>query len=116
MNQKICLPGPRLQEKQRVSPPDSSFISRAIWFTAGLGILIVAIGLLITVLFLTTHKIRVSQSGREFLASSIYAAMIAPISAVVLNWVAHRYSDKFPRLVFLFLALAQTATDGGYCA
>ena len=115
MNEKICLPGPRLQEKQSESPPDSSFVSRAIWFTAGLGILIITIGLLITVLFLTTHKIGLSQSGKEFLASSIYAAMIAPISAVVLNWVAHRYLDKFPRLVFLFIALAQTATAAVGC-
>jgi LytS/YehU family sensor histidine kinase len=115
MNEKICLPGPRLQEKQSESPPDSSFVSRAIWFTAGLGILIITIGLLITVLFLTTHKIGLSQSGKEFLASSIYAAMIAPISAVVLNWVDHRYLDKFPRLVFLFIALAQTATAAVGC-
>ena len=33
----------------------------------------------------------------------------------MLNWVAHRFSDKFPRLVFLFIALAQSAAAAVGC-
>ena len=110
MNKKVRLPDPRLHEKHRPAAPYSAFVSRAIWFTAGLAMLIVCSALLITLLFLTTHKIQLSQTGRQFLATSIYAAMIAPPSAVVLNWVAHRYTEKHPRLVFVFLAVAQAAT------
>jgi hypothetical protein len=115
MNKKVCLPGPGLPEKQGASSNYFKFASKAIWSTASLLILIVASALLITLLFLTTHKIPLSQTGRQFFAVSIYASMITPPSVVVLNWVAHRYTDKYPRLVFVFLALAQAATATAGC-
>ncbi|MGA2652648.1 MAG: histidine kinase [Terracidiphilus sp.] len=115
MNNKVCLPGARDSARQEPSSPYSQFVTKAIWGTAGLVILVVGCALLITVLFLTTHKIRLSQTGKEFLATSIYAAMIAPPSALVLTWVAHRYTDKYPRLVFVFLAVAQAATATAGC-
>jgi signal transduction histidine kinase len=115
MNKKICAPEPDLTANKTRSASYSTFVSKAIWFTAGAVALVVGIALLITVLFLTTHKIPLSQTGREFFAASIYAAMIAPPSAVVLNWVAHRYTDRFPRMVFLFIALAQAGTVAVGC-
>jgi sensor histidine kinase YesM len=90
-------------------------VSKAIWSTAGLTALVVGTALLITVLFLTTHKIRLSQTGREFFATSIYAAMITPLSVVLLNWVAHRYTNRYPRLVFAFLAVAQASAATAGC-
>ena len=109
-----CNPEPDFPKDGRSSSPYPTLVSKALWTTAGLGALIVGIALLITVLFLATRKIELSQSGREFLSSSIYAAMIAPLSAIVLTWVAHRYTDKYLRGVFVILAIAQTgvATTG----
>ena len=115
MKKKVCLPGPGLPEKQGASSTYFRFASKAIWSTAALLNLILVSALLITLLFLTTHKIQLSQTGRQFFAVSIYAAMIAPPSSVVLNWVAHGYTDKYPRLVFVFLALAQAATATAGC-
>jgi sensor histidine kinase YesM len=93
--------------KQTLYP---ALVSRAIWFVIGIAVLVVSSALIVTLLLVTTHHTRLSQTGIEFLVSGIYAAVIAPPSAIVLNWVGHRYTERFPRAIFLILAFAQTTT------
>jgi len=76
---------------------------RIIWVT-------LATALLCTVLFLTTHRTRLSETWTEFLSAAIYCASITPLSFFFLNWVSHRYTDEYPRLVVLMQALVQAAT------
>jgi two-component system, LytTR family, sensor histidine kinase AlgZ len=89
----------------------ASSLFRIIWFTLGTA-------LLVTLLFLTTHRTQLSETWSELLAAAIYCAAIVPPSFFSLNWVSHRYTDRFPRLVILFQALIQltAATAGCFVA
>ena len=96
-------PMPNLPENRMQSQGYAAFLFKAIWITVGSA-------LLITVLFLTLSRIRLSESGKEFLVVVIYSAMIAPPSFLLLSWVSHRYTVRYPRLVILMQALIQACT------
>jgi sensor histidine kinase YesM len=82
--------------------------------------LAIAVGcaLLVAALLLSLGKSRLSDSGRTLLIAFIYCACIAPPSIVALTRVAHRYSERFPRIVVLIQAAAQisTAVAGTFAA
>ncbi len=71
--------------------------------------------LLIVLLFLSLGRTRLSETGREILIAFIYSALIAFPSIVVLTRIAHRYSDRFPRLVVPMQAMAQICTALAGC-
>jgi sensor histidine kinase YesM len=77
---------------------------------------LIAIG--IAVFLLVVQHERFSDSGRKFLDSMIYATMIGVPSAIALNWVGFRYTQRFPRLILLIntIVLLGTATVGSLAA
>jgi two-component system, LytTR family, sensor histidine kinase AlgZ len=52
----------------------------------------------------------------KFLSSFVYAVLIGFPTALCLNWVGFRYTDRFPRLIFLFhtAVLLSIATAGSF--
>jgi len=102
-NQRMPSSGETVQE----SGGYRSMLFRAIW-------MIVAVSLLITLIFLTTSRTQLSQTWVEFLCAAIYSAVIVPPSIFFLTWVSHRYTERFPRLVFFMQAMIQScaATAG----
>ncbi len=85
----------------------ASFLVRVIWAVAGPT-------LLIFLIFLSSGRIRLSQSVIEIVGAFVYSTMIAPPSVLLLSWMGHHYSKKYPRLVYLMYAptLVCTATLG----
>jgi sensor histidine kinase YesM len=86
-------------------------ILRLLWIVPAATILCLA-------LFLSIGHTRLRESGVEVIIILVYSLLIAPASAVSCNWVGHRFSDGFPRLVTLFYAIALlcTATAGTLAA
>jgi len=72
------------------------------------------ISLGIAVFLLVVQHARLSEAGGKFLSSMVYALVIGIPSAILLNWVGFRYTERFPRLVVLInsLVLLGTATLG----
>ena len=72
-----------------------------------------AIAVVIAILILVIGHAR-SQIGAKFLSSFIYAMLIGFPTAFSLNWIGFRYTERFPRLIFLiFIAvLIAIATCG----
>lgn len=66
---------------------------RELWF-----IPLIAIVIAILILVIERAQARILT---KFVSSFIYAMLIGFPSALTLNWVGFRYSDRFPRLVFL---------------
>jgi sensor histidine kinase YesM len=107
----ICEPGPILPKTTpSVSPSRAStlFLLRALWIVAGSTFLIV-------LLFLSTGKIRLQETGREVFGSFVYAAFIGLPSIVLLTWVSHRYTGRYPRLIILMQALILVCTATAGC-
>ena len=77
---------------------------------------LIAVG--VGVLLLVVQHARFSESGRKFLASMVYATVIGMPSAIALNWVGFRYTERFPRLILLIniVVLLCTATAGSLAA
>jgi sensor histidine kinase YesM len=52
----------------------------------------------------------------KFLSSFVYAVLIGFPTALLLNWVGFRYTERFPRLIFLFhtAVLLSIATAGSF--
>ncbi|MGA7340277.1 MAG: histidine kinase [Terracidiphilus sp.] len=100
-----CKPGSA--EVRQASNAYRSFFLRAVWIVSGATLLIVLI-------FLSSGRIRLSQSGNQLVGTFVYSAAIAIPSMLLLNWIGHRFSGAFPRLVILLhaLALVATATAG----
>jgi sensor histidine kinase YesM len=76
------------------------------------GIPLVAI--VIAVFLLVVQHEHFSQGGRKFLATVVYSVVIGLPSAVLLNVVGFRYTERFPRLILLMntAVLLVTATVG----
>jgi len=110
MKDQTCSPIANLPEK-RGTATDSfgSLIVRAIWTILGAT-------LAIFLIFLSTGHIRLSRIGSQIVGMLVYTTLIAVPSIVLLNWVGHRYSKKFPRVIVLAyaLVLACTATAGTF--
>ncbi len=73
-----------------------------------------AIAVVVAILILVIEHSRLSEVGGRFLNSFIYALLIGFPSALLLNWIGFRYTDRFPRSVFVIhtAALLCTASAG----
>lgn len=82
-----------------------------LWF---MPLLAVGIGLFL----LVVQHAHFSQAGRRLVYSILYAMVIGVPSAIVLNWIGFRYTERFPRLVMLIntAALLVTGTVGALAA
>ena len=104
MNQEtgqFALKGQRLSS--RVGPT----IVKLIWIVPGVAVLCLAI-------FLALGRTKLSESGVELVVTFIYSALIGLPSALLLTFVSFRYSQRFPRMIFVLdtLVLLTTATCG----
>ncbi len=57
--------------------------------------------IVIGVFLLVVQHARLSEAGHKFLASTVYSVVIGMPSAILLNWVGFRYTERFPRVVVL---------------
>jgi len=73
-----------------------------------------AIAVVITILIVVIEHTHLSHIGTQFLGSFIYSMLIGLPTALALNWIGFRYTNQFPRLVFvIYIAvLTTTATCG----
>lgn len=91
-------------------------IARSIWrgvLRACLWIVPI-MAIVIGVFLLVVQHARLSEAGHKFLASTVYSVVIGMPSAILLNWVGFRYTERFPRVVVLInsAVLLCTATMG----
>jgi sensor histidine kinase YesM len=77
-----------------------------------------AVAVFIVVLFLTLGQTHLSETGRKLIFALIYSALIGIPSAMLLNWLGHRYSARLGRWVFVLqtLLLVVTGTVGSLAA
>ncbi len=70
--------------------------------------------MVVAIFFLVIEHARLSHIGARFLASFIYAMLIGFPTALSLNWIGFRYTERFPRFIFVIYiaALFATATCG----
>jgi sensor histidine kinase YesM len=74
-------------------------------------LLIAAVVALICIaIFVSVGTVRLSQAGVHLALSLVYSIFIALPSMLLLNWIGFRYTERFPRLVFLFYAIALLAS------
>jgi sensor histidine kinase YesM len=104
-------PTPIPRENRRQTSIYASFLIRAF-------LIISASALLIFLIFLSSGHTRLSQSGTEIVGAFTYSAAIALPSILILTWLSHRYTEKYPRLIILLqsLTLVCTATAGTFAA
>jgi sensor histidine kinase YesM len=110
MNDRDCSPIANPPEKRRiVTDSFGSLLVRAIWIILGAT-------LVIFLIFLSTGHIRLSRIGSQVVGMLVYSTVIGIPSIVLLPRIGHRYSQRFPRAIVLFyaLALACTATAGTF--
>lgn len=84
-----------------------SVLGRLIW-------IIPAVALFCVVIFLALGHTKFSQSGMALVITFIYSVFIGTPSALLLPLVNHRYTERNPRLIFVFdiAVLLGTATVG----
>jgi len=66
---------------------------------------VLCITLLVFLIFLSSGRIKLSQSGIEIAGSFVYSTAIGFPSMVLLTWISHRYSARHPRLIVLAQAM-----------
>jgi len=71
--------------------------------------------LIIAVLLLSLGRMHLTGSGTHILFAFVYTSFIALPSMFVLNWIGHRFTGSYPRLVYLFHALALLCTSTVGC-
>ena len=100
---------PTSANRSRVIPSYGPFLTRAVWIVSGAT-------LVILLLFLSSGRIRLSQIGAQIVGDFTYSALIAVPSIFILTRVSLRYTNRFPRLIFLIqaLVLVCTATAGTF--
>jgi sensor histidine kinase YesM len=88
-----------------VRSPNSfgALVIRAAWIIASATVLIFLI-------FLSSGRIQLSQSGVEIVGAFVYSTMIGLPSMALLNWMGHRFSKEYPRLIYLMYAMAMVCT------
>jgi len=112
MNNKVCpTPSSIADDRQSTSNGVASLIVRSIGT-------ILAVTLLIFLIFLSTRQIRFSRMGGQIVAMFVYSSFIGIPCIVVLNWVSHRFNEKYPRAIIavhalLLVSLATTGTLAG---
>jgi sensor histidine kinase YesM len=72
------------------------------------------VALICLALFLSMGHIKSSQSGTHLAVALVYSVLISVPSMFLLHLVGNRYSDKYPRMVYLFYSsvLLVTASFG----
>ena len=60
-----------------------------------------AVALVVAILILVIEHARFSEFGGKFLSSFLYALLIGFPSAILLNWIGFRYTERFPRFIFV---------------
>jgi sensor histidine kinase YesM len=111
-----------MKHENRQSPPSARASYRLesgiVRTTLKLLWIVPAVTLLCLALFLSMGQTKLSESGIEVVTILVYSLLIGPASAALCSWVGHGLSDRFPRLVTLFYALALlcTATAGTLAA
>ena len=80
-----------------------ALVVRAVWIVA-------SATLFIFLIFLSSGRIRLSQSGVEIVATFVYSTMIGVPSMILLSWIGHRLGGEYPRLVYLVYAIAMVCT------
>ena len=60
-----------------------------------------AVAVVVAILIIVIGHARLSQVGTKFLGSFIYAMLIGFPTATTLNWIGFRYTERFPRFVFV---------------
>jgi sensor histidine kinase YesM len=103
-----------------VSASDAEPMKKALWKGALLACLwmVPFIAVVVGVLLLAVQHTRLSEMGRHFLSSLAYSALIGIPSAMVLNWMGFRYTERFPRFIVVMntMVLVATATTGSLAA
>ncbi|WP_348263373.1 histidine kinase [Telmatobacter sp. DSM 110680] len=69
-----------------------------------------AIAVVIAILILVIEHAHLSHIGTRFLGSFIYAIFIGFPTALSLNWIGFRYTERFPRFIFVIYIVVLTAT------
>jgi two-component system, LytTR family, sensor histidine kinase AlgZ len=68
------------------------------------------IAVVVAILIVVIDHAQLSQIAPRFFGSFIYAILIGFPTALILNWIGFRYSERFPRLIFLIYTAALIAT------
>ena len=78
--------------------------------------IIPVIAVLIAALLLIIQHAHISEAASKFFASLIYSCVIGFPTALVLNWIGFRYTERYPRLVILMHtgALLAIGTAGAF--
>jgi signal transduction histidine kinase len=73
-----------------------------------------AVGVAVALLIFVIEHARLSEFGSKFLSAFIYALLIGFPTALSLNWIGFRYTERFPRFIFVINAavLLAIATTG----
>jgi hypothetical protein len=89
----------------------TTYFFRVLWIT-------LSVTLLIVVLFLSLGRIRLSDTGRQFLIAYTYCILISLPSIALVTWISMRLTDRFPRLIVLMQAvvMACMAVTGSLAA
>jgi sensor histidine kinase YesM len=99
-----------------MTKPSASAVPSGRYATRILRALLIAAGvaILCIVLFLSLGRVRLSQIGMELAISFAYSVSIALPSMFLLMWIGQHYTERFPRLIYLFhsLVLLGTGTIG----
>jgi two-component system, LytTR family, sensor histidine kinase AlgZ len=109
----IRTPKPSLdlfREKQTKSFDAFRAFCKEIW-------LIPAMAVVVAILILVIEHAH-AQIVAKFFSSFIYATLIGLPTALILNWIGFRYSERFPRSIFFIYsgALLLTAIAGSFLA
>ncbi|MGD0731471.1 MAG: histidine kinase [Terracidiphilus sp.] len=103
-------PAPNLSAAPEAMPHSfGSSIVRTIWTVFGAT-------LMIFLIFSSTGQIRLSRVGSQIIGIFVYSTLIVIPSVLLLNWIGHHLSEKYPRtIVFIYaLALMCAATAGTF--
>jgi sensor histidine kinase YesM len=73
-----------------------------------------AVAVVVAILIFVIEHARLSEFGSKFVSSFIYALLIGFPTALSLNWIGFRYTERFPRFIFVLhtAVLVATAVTG----
>jgi two-component system, LytTR family, sensor histidine kinase AlgZ len=108
-----CAPDPVVTASSASQKKASSgFIAflKSIWFVP------VAAVFVAVLLLVMQHVVHLSEAWNKFVNSLVYSTFIGLSSSLLLNFIGHRYTNRFPRLIWLMsiVALLATATFGTF--
>jgi two-component system, LytTR family, sensor histidine kinase AlgZ len=108
----ICAPDPIAtppSAKQGKASSGVKALLTKIWFVP-------VAAVFVAVLLLVFQRAHLSEMGGKFLTSLVYSTLIGLPSALILNVIGFRYTERYPRLIVLMniVALLATATFGAF--